>query len=202
MKQIAKHLMGQLSGQSSTDLPRRWWQWVLMYPTMAVALLGAAPQFYEWFAAASLGLPLFGNVKDAKLQEQAWERNVHCISAIEHIKPTSKTDYAIDLVTCPSGDILITLTPLQNPDRSVSRWIVTTDLFSKSASLGFLTSAYAQESPDHKDDRSPTRVIAIKKSGPNVTRRVQLPDNSCSDQSIDAYTGRQLGQRKAPCSPF
>jgi hypothetical protein len=200
MKPVAKHLIGQVSAQNS--LPRRWWQWLLMYPTMAVAIVGAAPQFYEWFAAASLGLPLFGNVKDAKIQEQAWERNISCLSAIEHIKPTAKTDYTIDLVTCPSGDILVTLTPLQNPDRSVSRWIVTTELFIKSAGLEFITSATAQEAPDRNAARGPTRVIGIKKSGPNVTRRVQLPDNSCSDQSIDAYTGRQVGQRKAPCSPF
>ncbi len=26
--------------------PQRWWQWVLMYPTIAVALAGAVPQYY------------------------------------------------------------------------------------------------------------------------------------------------------------
>jgi len=27
--------------------PQRWWQWVLMYPTIVLALGGAIPQYYQ-----------------------------------------------------------------------------------------------------------------------------------------------------------
>jgi hypothetical protein len=185
-----------------SDLPQRWWQWVLVYPTLAVALLGAIPQFYEWATAAAIGLPIFGNVKDAQAQEQAWERNVSCLSGIDHIKPNAKTNYAIDLVTCPSGDILVTLTPLQNTEQPISRWIVTTALFSKTAQSYFVTTAAAQDSSMRKPESNAVRIIGIKKVGAVAIKRVQLPDNSCMDETIDAYTGRRLGDKKAPCSPF
>ena len=88
-------------------LPQRWWQWALMYPTVIVALIGAVPQYYQWASAATMGLPISGNVKGVEEQEMAWERNVSCLHAIDHIKPGSSTNYPIDLVSCPSGDILV-----------------------------------------------------------------------------------------------
>src|SRR5580704_12800203 len=41
--------------------PQRWWQWVLMYPTIVLALGGAIPQYYQWISAAVLGLSPFAD---------------------------------------------------------------------------------------------------------------------------------------------
>src|SRR6266566_5125797 len=158
-------------------LPQRWWQWVFMYPTIAVALVGAVPQYYQWAAAATIGLPLSGNVRAAQEQEMAWERNVNCLRAIDHIKPGSSTNYAIDLVSCPSGDILVTLTPLQNPDQQISRWIVTQDLFTRVAQSFFSTEAWAQGPVSPLGGAVQVRILDTKKNGSVVTRRVQLSDN-------------------------
>jgi hypothetical protein len=185
-----------------SDLPQRWWQWILMYPTIAIVLFGAAPQYYLWVSAAAMGLPIFGNVKDAQAQEMAWERNVGCLSGIDHIKPNAKTNYAIDLVTCPSGDILVTLTPLQTADRPISRWIITTALFSRVAQSYFVSTAAAQDSGTRPTEQNPVRIIGIKKDGAIVIKRVQLPDNSCMDETIDAYTGQHRAEKKAPCTGF
>jgi hypothetical protein len=106
--------------EPAMDGPQRWWQWMLMYPTIIIALAGAIPQYYQWMTAVALGLPFLSDVNDAQQQEKAWERNVNCVRSIDHIKPTSSTNYSIDLVSCPTGDILVTLTPLQNPDQQVS----------------------------------------------------------------------------------
>jgi hypothetical protein len=65
-----------------------------MYPTLVIALVGAVPQYYQWAAAATMGLPLSGNVRGAQEQEMAWERNVNCLRGIDHIKPSSSTNYA------------------------------------------------------------------------------------------------------------
>lgn len=182
--------------------PQKWWQWVFMYPTIVIAIIGAIPQYYQWAAAAALGLPLSGNVKVAQEQETAWERNLDCLRAINHIRPDSSTNYSIDLVSCPSGDILVTLTPLQNPDRQVSRWILTRDLFSRTAQSLFSISAMAQGAAPQPGGPVETRIVDTRKDGAIVTRRVQLSDSTCVDQTIDAYTGRRTDQKKAPCGKF
>jgi hypothetical protein len=184
-----------------SDSPQRWWQWVLMYPTAVIAIFAGIPQIYQWVAAITIGLSPFANVAEAQQQEKAWERNVGCLRAIDHIKPSSSTNYAIDVVPCPSGDILLTLTPLQNPDQQVSKWIITRVLFTQVAEsspprLELALAAGASGSPDS------VRVLDIKKQGSTVVRRIQLSDNTCVDETIDAYTGRRLDEKKAPCSRF
>jgi hypothetical protein len=182
--------------------PQRWWQWMLMYPTIAIALAGAIPQYYQWVAALAIGVSPFDDVGDARQQEKTWERNINCLRSIDHIKPTSSTNYSIDLVSCPSGDILVTLIPLQNPDQQVSRWIVTKTLFTQvaDAAPAHLELAQAVVAPAQSPD--PVRVLDIKKQGASVVRRIQRSDNSCVDESIDAYTGRRLAQQPAPCTKF
>jgi hypothetical protein len=182
------------------DSPRRWWQWVLMYPTIIIALFAGIPQIYQWASALGLGLSPFANVDDAKVQENAWQRNVDCLHSIDHVKPSSSTNYAIDLVSCPSGDILVTLTPLQNPSQQISRWIVTQNLFTQVARSFFVQPALAQT--PQPSATTPESIIDIKKQGATVVRRVQLSGGTCVDETIDAYTGRRLSQKAAPCSKF
>jgi hypothetical protein len=181
--------------------PKRWWQWVLMYPTIVIALAGAIPQYYQWISAVAIGLSPFGDVGDAKQQEKTWERNVNCLRSIDHIKPNSSTSYSIDLVSCPTGDILVTLTPLQNPDQQVSRWIITRALFTQVADAAPARLELAQvTTPAGSPD--PVSVLDIKKEGASVVRRIERSDKTCVDETIDAYTGRRMEQKPAPCTKF
>jgi hypothetical protein len=185
-----------------SDTPQRWWQWLLMYPTIVIALVAGVPQIYQWVSAVTIGLSPFGNVDDALMQQKAWERNVNCLHDIDHIKPSASTNYSIDLVSCPSGDILITLTPLWNPDRQISRWIVTNALFSEFAKSFLTIRALAQNPRPEPGGPTAVRIIDIKREGSTVVRRVQLSDNTCVDETIDTYTGRRLSQKPAPCTKF
>lgn len=182
--------------------PQKWWQWVLMYPTIALALVGAIPQYYQWATAAKIGVSP-GDVKPAQEQELAWQRNLDCLRAIDHIKPDSSTNYSIDLVSCPSGDILVTLTPLHNPTLQISRWIVTRELFTAVAQSLFSIAAMAQNAGTQpQGSPAQARILDTKKEGSVVTRRVQMSDGTCVDQTIDAYTGRRTEQKTASCSKF
>ena len=184
-----------------SDVPKRWCQWLLMYPTLAVALAGAIPQYYQWAEALVIGIPS-GDVNDAREQAKAWERNVGCLHDIDHIKPSARTNYSIDLIACPSGDILLTLTPLQNPDHPVSRWIVTRNLFTQVARSAPPDMTLAEGPATPSAAATPVRVVDIKTQGRIVIRRIQLSDNTCIDETIDAYTGRRLSQAPAPCTKF
>ena len=156
----------------------------------------------QWITAVAIGLPIFADVGDAQQQEKTWERNVNCLRSIDHIKPTSSTNYSIDLVSCPTGDILVTLTPLQNPEQQVSRWIITRVLFTQVAEAAPARLELAQAAGAPPENPDAVRVLDIKKQGASVVRRLQRSDDSCVDETIDAYTGRRLDQKLAPCSKF
>jgi hypothetical protein len=183
--------------------PQRWWQWAFMYPTLVIALIGAVPQYLQWADAHRKGIPLNENVKTVLEQDSAWGRNIDCLRGIDHIKPEASTNYKIDLVSCPSGDILVTLTPFQNPDQQVSKWIVTKNLFTQVADSWFSTGAWAQGAAGAPAAGAvQQRIVDTRKDGSVVTQRIQLSDNSCVDETIDAFTGRHVGRRPAPCSKF
>jgi len=175
------------SSQSSQS-KRPWWQWLLMYPTLAVAIVGAVPQYQQWVWALLRGIPLGSNVGELQDQDTAWQQNLDCLSGIDHIKPASATLYAIDLLTCPSGDILLTVTPIQSPDLHVSRWIITKNLFQPPTRTAWISSAYAQAPPASTAPAQTERVVDVRKEGSQVIRRVQLSNGSCIDQTIDSYT--------------
>jgi hypothetical protein len=185
------------------DSPRRWWQWVLMYPAIAIAVFAAVPQFYDWITAIRIGVP-FGKVGDAQEQRSAWERNANCVRAVDHITPNSETNYAIDLLTCPSGDILVALTPLQNPTQKVYRWIITKALFTRIAQPSLTTTALAQDTTRTQPagPRAERVMDTKKQAGAVIARRLQLSDGTCVDETIDAYTGKRLTEKNAACALF
>ena len=96
----------------------------------------------------------------------------------------------------------MTLTPLQNPDQQVSRWIITKVLFTQVAEAAPPRVELAQAAGAPPQSPDAERVLDIKKLGANVVRRIQRSDNTCVDETIDAYTGRRLDQKQAPCTKF
>lgn len=189
------------SSSGSSQSKRPWWQWVLMYPTLAVAIVGAVPQYQQWVWALVRGVPLDSDIGELKGQDDAWTHNLDCLTRIEHIKPISETPYGIDLLTCPSGDILLTVTPLHSPSQKVSRWIITKQFFEGKTRTAWISSAFAQAPPPAGGAQS-ERVLDIRKQGSQVIRRVQLSNGQCVDQTIDSYTGRHVSDKPAPCTKF
>ena len=188
---------------SHSPKPKRpWWQWILMYPTLAVAIVGAVPQYQQWVWALVRGIPLGSDVTELQDQDSAWQQNLDCLARIAHITPQSETPYAIDLLACPSGDILLTVKPINTSVQAVSRWIITNKLFQAPTRSAWIPSAFAQTPAPSPNTAQPERVIDVRKDGSQVIRRVQLSNGSCIDQVIDSYTGRHLGDKPAPCTKF
>src|SRR5262249_15538787 len=98
----------------------KWWQWILMYPTLAISLFGSVPTIIQLFYSHKLDVP-FERVPGAKRQSELWETNFECArkGSIETI--TTDLNTQVSVTMCPSGDVLVTV---QRPDsRQVSRWI-------------------------------------------------------------------------------
>jgi hypothetical protein len=189
------------SAPAKEPAPLRWWQWLLMYPTLALAIVGAVPQYGQWIAAIRMGISPGSDVVFYKQQSEAWDRNGECLqnAAIDRLKPVSQTNYAIEILACKSGDILVTMIPVQNPDAAEHRWIVTKDIVGHQAQFSLTTSAFAQEPAAVPAEVQATRVLGVRRDGSTIIRRVQLSNGACEDQAINSYTGRLLGRRPARC---
>jgi hypothetical protein len=167
-----------------------------------IALVAGVPQIYQWVSAVAMGLSPFGNVSDAQTQEKAWVRNVNCLHDINHIKPSASTDYSIDLVSCPSGDILITLTPLRNPNQQISRWIVTNDLFGEFAKSLLTIRTLAQNLGGRARRPHGRTHHRYQERGVNRHQADAAFRQHLCGRNVDAYTGRRLSQKPAPCTKF
>jgi hypothetical protein len=190
---------------SDAQTPQRpWWQWVLIYPTLFITVIPAIFQFIQWATAFHYGLPISGNTQGALDQLNSWKDNAQCVTnrGINHVEPISPVDYKINLLPCPSGDILVTLIPIRNPEEQVNTWVITRKFFGESH-LGFLvTSAVAQGAMAQVERPNAVRVIGIKQQGTTIIKRTQLSDGTCIDAIIDGLTGRQLSSKTAPsCDP-
>jgi hypothetical protein len=189
---------------TGAQTPQRWWQWILLYPTLIVTIIPAIFQFIQWGTALHYGLPLTENTTGALDQLNGWKDNAKCITDrnISHVEPKSPVDYKISLLPCPSGDILVTLTPMRNPDDQVNTWVLTRKFFGESHQGLLVSSALAQSTMSQVHRPDAVRVIGIKQQGTTIIKRTQLSDGTCIDTVIDGLTGRQLSGRAAPsCNP-
>ena len=76
------------------------------------------------------------------------------------------------------------------------------DLFTQVAQPFFAIGALVQGASTPSGGSVQVRILNTKKEGTVVTRRIQLSDNTCIDETIDAYTGRRIDRKKVPCSKF
>ncbi len=76
MRKIVARAAAADEGESDAAArqPRRWWQWLLLYPALAVALVSAIPTYVEIFYSKKYEVP-FGQSAAAKQQNDLWQRN-------------------------------------------------------------------------------------------------------------------------------
>jgi hypothetical protein len=196
--------MNEPSAQDAQTSQRRWWQWILIYPTIFIMVIPALFQFIQWGTAFYWGLPISGNTRGALDQLNSWKDNAKCVTNrdINHVEPISPVDYKINLLPCPSGDILVTLIPMRNSEEQVNTWVITRKFFGESHQGFLVTSAVAQSTTAQVDRPNAVRVIGIKQQGTTIIKRTQLSDGTCIDTIINGLTGLQLSSKTAPsCDP-
>ncbi len=183
-------------------LPFKWWQWLLMYPTLAVAIIGAIPQYQSWWQAHKLKVPA-NRVSQAEEQLALWNKNAECTK--KEIPYSIKTirNELIETTVCPSGDMLV---KLQKPDKQTadSRWIGF-DTFgdtNMAAYDPFAKEAYAKEI--EKGTNLYAQIVAIlcqyRDAKGFIVRRVRLANGQCQEEVINPYTGATT-IRPAHCTP-
>jgi len=198
----------------------RWWQWFLIYPTLAISLMGAIPTVIKAIESWQLGVPI-SRVDDAKVQASLWQINFDCVQKTIFTSVTTEEGVQISSAVCNTGDVLLRG---KRPgwQQFQYRWVAWSDVAvltsgktdigsnafhdSENALQPHTTNALWVSDTHHEQPRLiPIQfgsgiVMCQVFIGDGILRqRIQTPQG-CFDRVINTYTGWVLGTYPAPCS--
>jgi len=182
-------------------MAKKWWQWLLMYPTLVITIIGAIPQYQNWWQAYKRNVPS-KSVQQAIEQEDLWKRNLECTrKEVPHIVRTNRNEL-LETTACPSGDILVRV---QRPDeRTVYRWIGFNTFTQVGYFLPDIEEAFAEDRYQNFDliaQTAPVILCQYFDANGFLVRRMQLPNGQCQEEVINPNTGVVVTVRLAPCTP-
>lgn len=190
--------------------PQRWWQWILLYPAFAVALITAGPQWIDKGRALALGIK-GGSASEAEKQALLWRKNLSC-SAAPFAWFNNPSNIKVDATICDSGDILVRANTPENAQ--FFKWLPLDDVVRTAGQGGLIPAAHAATLSARV---TPAREAAAKQifqlaqgqatvicqhmmDDRRLLRRVQTPQG-CFDEVIDTYNGSVVSRTPAPCNP-
>lgn len=180
--------------------PTRWWQWVLMYPTLGLSLLGAIPTYSNLAQSYLKNVP-FDSVAIVNKDDELWDKNAKCFREKEYTGITTNHNIRVEVLMCPNGDILAKVEKPNGEEKY--RWIGFENLDHRSAFFDRLVAkAYADEG---------VAGLAFAQAGGQVLcktflgkgrikRIIREPNGSCVEEIVNTRTGKVISSRSVPCS--
>jgi len=176
----------------------KWWQWVLVYPTLILGLIGSVPTILQLYQSWKLDISR-EDVPLANVQHKLWERNADC-----NLSPsdwdTTILSINVDAKVCPSGDILIST---KSFEKQKYMWISIEDIVNNNisdSSFSLINSALASPIAFQSDDQGYSALLCkrwIDKG--QLLRRISNPENGCYDEVINTYTGEVISKTAVSC---
>jgi hypothetical protein len=177
---------------------------MLLYPGLAIAIVGAVPTYIEVGKSHVLGVP-FGRSFDAQEQNRLWQANFECSQKAKFSVIVNKNNVEIGSAVCESGDVLLRG---KRPgwDTPQMRWVAWSEVApnddKKTASLlDILGVAHASERGRMDTAQAQVSVMCQRWVGPGqLFQRIWTP-MGCLDQVINTFNGWVLSSVAAPCVP-
>lgn len=179
---------------------RRWWESILMYPTLFIAILGAIPQYSNWFSAWLHGIPA-SYLGAAKEQIELWDSNFECSKENKLESIETLTNFQVGALVCPSGDVLVKVySPLEK--KPFYRWIginsfiQAKSFFSPKEAIGktfsFDETLYLAKSES---------VLCQKRAlGDRIIRIFRDTNGNCWKEEINIRTGKVIERKSVSCN--
>lgn len=187
--------------------PRKWWQWLLLYPALGIALVTAAPQWIDkgraWYNGTKLA-----SYADAEKQNAMWRKNLSC-SAVPFAWYANPNNVRVDATICDSGDVFVRASTPGN--QQFFKWIGLDDVMNIQSGGGLIPGASA--APMSRATLSSgwqrPRMIAVQYTNAvvvcqkfldqrRVLRHVRT-GQGCFDEIIDTFNGTVLQRNAVPC---
>lgn len=188
--------------------PLKWWQWLLMYPTLVATVLAAIPTLIEAYNSTIKYKVPYGQSSAAKEQDVIWMKNIDCLKDAPYEPMVTSSNLQVDGTICKSGDVLI---EIRSPDRegSIYHWVGVEAILNRTGTidkllgsrLSLTSEAHATNVDANAGADSDYTVLCQKYLQPGkVLRRISLPNKGCFDQTINTYTGAVESTTPATCS--
>lgn len=184
-------------GRAARAVPR-WWQLMLLYPSLVATLLAVVPTWMDHIQAAYLGVST-RDLAQAREQNRLWQANLGCprTEAIQRIR--TGRDLEIGAQVCPSGDILL-LMKRPSAGQTTYRWVSARTL-ERDALLLLQPAEVNAESREAIVAPLAQSVVDQRWLQPGMlNQRVRQPDGACADLVINTYTGSVRSVRPVACT--
>jgi hypothetical protein len=191
----------------ASEAKRPWWQWLLLYPAVAIALLTAAPQWLDRGLAVWHGTRS-SSFAEAEHQSALWRKNLSC-SAAPFNWYRNPRNTRVDARICESGDVFVRVSA---PDGQTAFQWVDVDAIVAPPGGGFslIPAAHAAtirtlagpaRMVRQAGGGDPTRVICQGFLDRRQLRRRIQARGACFDEVIDTLTGSVVGRTRVACRP-
>lgn len=183
--------------------PSAWWQWLLVYPTVIIALVSAIPTFVELYKSWNRDIP-FGMSRTASEENKLWKKNFEC-SKGEFLSVKNDFNIEVGTIICRSGDVLLRI---QAPGQQlIYRWVGLDSLTSEKIALGDWLIHPAHAASADVD----LHPILLAQANSNVLcqrwinswkllRRVTVQGQGCFDEIVNTYNGRIEQRNSVSCN--
>lgn len=178
-----------------------WWQWIVIYPTLFVAILGSIPTLIDFSDSIKLHSH-YDQVQMAREQQKFWNKNFECTQKSPMYWSESDDPIKIGVTLCPSKDILVAVNGNIEP---YYRWLgFNTFNPTQQFANRLMPAVFAAELPDpiNLAQRSEKTTVLCQKqlSNNKILRRVKKSDGRCFDQTVHTPTGKILKEVLVECS--
>jgi hypothetical protein len=86
--------------------PTKIWQYLILYPTLALSIGGSIPTVWNELKAIRLGVAR-SELQLAQEQEKLWRSNLDCIQQQGIYEADGVDGLIVKVTLCPSGDVLL-----------------------------------------------------------------------------------------------
>jgi hypothetical protein len=171
---------------------------ILVYPALAVAVIGAAPQYIQVFKAFERDVPV-KEVAATEREHALWVKNLDCVGKMLLPDTALPDNTRVGARVCPSGDVLVKVRRATGAESY--RWLPLDDM-EPSATVAALpllgiSSAAAAESAPADEDGQACHHWQNQAQG-ILVRRIR-ENNQCFDETLNTFTGRVISKTPVPC---
>ena len=198
---------GEKSSKAAKS-PIKWWQWVLVYPSLIIGVMGAIPTMIEAVKAYQYDVPIFTSAA-AERQLSLYKRNADCLTGAALVPIITKSNVEIATLVCDSGDVLL-MGKRPGWRYPQQRWVSWDEIapdstgqeFSFNLFQGIISSAHANEEGGIQVAQwGPTTIICQRWVGNGLLLQRIYATRGCFDQVVNTYNGWIVNRVWAPCHP-
>jgi hypothetical protein len=184
------------------QLPKTWWQWVILYPAVFLAIITAVPQWVQLALNWNNDIPL-EKIEAAKSQSALFKKNLTCTTAPLDAFYLTPKNVKVDATICASGDVFVRMITPENAKSFY--WVDVDKVVNTEVGSIFTSQAFAAELPEYTiaqnlpQDTSQGLVICQRFLDDRNLLRVVNLNGACFDEVVDTFMGVTVSQVPSLC---